>query len=139
MRVVKGYSWKMFLCRNVRGLFLGAGGLIWLVLCVVPCGLATPATAQSQQAPTVQWEETATLGGTETGPSTSEQHPVQQLSGSISGTVIDPTGAVAVGAQVRIANEDQSVKQEVVSGDNGEFSFAHFPAGPFTITITAPG
>ena len=95
--------------------------------------------AQSQQASTVRWNETAASGGAETGASTGEQHPVQQLSGGISGTVLDPTGALAVGAQVQISNNDQSVKQEVVSGDNGEYSFARFPAGPFTISISAPG
>jgi len=40
---------------------------------------------------------------------------------------------------VRLTREDQSLKQEVLSGDNGEFSFTNLPPGPFQLTITAPG
>jgi hypothetical protein len=59
---------------------------------------------------------------------------------SISGTVIDQEGAVAVGAQVQlIRGEDQSTKQETVSGDNGQYSFSSLAPGPFRLTLTAPG
>ena len=64
----------------------------------------------------------------------------KQLSvGNISGTVLDQTGAVTVGANVRLSRKDQSLSQEVVSGDNGQFSFSRVPPGPFQLTITAPG
>ena len=39
------------------------------------------------------------------------------------------TGAVAVGAQVELTREGQSGKQEVLSDDNGHFSFANLPPG----------
>jgi len=74
---------------------------------------------------------------------TPQQTPVQgqQLPGSISGTVVDQSGAVVAGARVRLtgAGEDQSLKQEVLSGDDGEFSFANIVPGPFQITITSEG
>jgi Carboxypeptidase regulatory-like domain len=63
----------------------------------------------------------------------------QLLSGNISGTVLDQTGAVTVGASVRLLHKDGSVSQEVISGDNGQFSFSRVPPGPFRLTITAPG
>lgn len=52
---------------------------------------------------------------------------------------MDQAGAVAVNAQVRLTRADQSPIQEALSGDMGEFSFAHLPPGPFQLTIAAPG
>jgi hypothetical protein len=129
----------MSLRRNVRGLVLRAGGLIWLGLCALPCGFPIPAVAQSPQPPTVQGVVTSTLDAGETGESAGEQEADRQLSGYISGTVLDRSGAVAVGAQVRLRREDQFPTQEVLSGDNGQFSFADLPPGPFQLTITAAG
>jgi hypothetical protein len=53
--------------------------------------------------------------------------------------VVDPDGAVAVGAHVLLTRADQSQKQEMLSGENGQFSFGNLPPGPFQLTITAPG
>jgi hypothetical protein len=57
----------------------------------------------------------------------------------MNGTVVDKAGAVAVGARVRLTREDQSPAQEALSGDNGQFSFAGLPPGPFQLTISAKG
>ncbi len=86
--------------------------VVCLVLTVLTCGL--PALAQSQQ-------------------------PDQQLSGSISGTIVDPTGGAVVGARVRLSRGDQSPDQEVLSGDDGQFSFADVAPGSFQLTITSAG
>ncbi len=61
--------------------------------------------------------------------------------GSISGTVVDPSGAVVAGVRVRLTanNKDQASNQEVRSGENGEFSFAKVAPGPFQLTVTAAG
>jgi hypothetical protein len=76
--------------------------------------------------------------------------------GSISGTVLDQTGAVLAGARVSLtrtgenrtgenpAGEDQSSegqarKHEILSGEDGQFSFASVAPGPFRLTITAAG
>ncbi len=69
-----------------------------------------------------------------------EQHS-PPLSGSISGTVVDQSGAVVAGARVRLTGtgKDQSLKQEALSGDDGQFSFGNIAPGPFQITITAAG
>src|SRR5271157_5267017 len=47
--------------------------------------------------------------------------------GSISGTVVDGSGAVIAGARVRLTREEQSAKdqspsQEALSGNDGQFS-----------------
>jgi hypothetical protein len=59
------------------------------------------------------------------------------LPGNINGTVVDQSGAVVAGARVKLTAADQS--QEVVSGGDGQFSFANFAPGPFQLTITAAG
>jgi hypothetical protein len=61
------------------------------------------------------------------------------MPGSINGTVIDQSGAVVAGAQVKLSRDDQSPSQEVLSGDNGQFSFSNIIPGAFKLTITSPG
>jgi hypothetical protein len=109
---------KGLLIRNVRSLIIGPASFVWLVLCV-----QTRAQAQPQQQP-----------GQET--------PIEAqllLPGSISGTVIDATGAVVVGAQVTLTRAEQSAPQEVVSGGNGQFFFGNLLPGTFQIKVTASG
>ncbi|HVO64261.1 MAG TPA: carboxypeptidase-like regulatory domain-containing protein [Terriglobales bacterium] len=59
--------------------------------------------------------------------------------GHISGTILDPTGAVTVGATVQVTSTQTSLSEQTVSGNNGQFSFSRVPSGPFQLTITAPG
>jgi hypothetical protein len=65
--------------------------------------------------------------------------PEPQTSGSISGTLVDATGGFIVGACVSISRRDESPDREVLSGDDGQFSFVNIPPGPFRLSITAPG
>jgi Carboxypeptidase regulatory-like domain len=65
-------------------------------------------------------------------------------SGRISGTVIDQSGAVVSGALVSLTEKDQSARdpsaaRQMLSGDDGQFSFADVVAGGFQLTITAAG
>jgi hypothetical protein len=130
MNAAKKGSCKKFGNRKFRGSVLGPGSLaVWLSLSAFSFGF--PAPAQSQLLPIVQ-----TTG---TGASVGQQQPDQQLVGSISGTVIDGTGAAVGGARVTLTREDRSPKQEVLSGDDGQYSFADLVPGAFQITITVPG
>jgi hypothetical protein len=65
--------------------------------------------------------------------------PDHQLTGSIKGTVVARSGDDVVGALVTLAREDQSPNQEVLSDDDGQFSFANLVPGTFRIIITARG
>ena len=65
--------------------------------------------------------------------------PPDPAPGSISGTIVDQSGAVVAGAQVALSREAQSPNQQVLSGDNGQFSFANVAPGAFQLTITSPG
>jgi hypothetical protein len=93
----------------------------------LPSAFSTP--PQSQQPPAAQPPAWATP--------TAEQFPEKRLAGSINGTVVDRSGDLVVGALVTIKGEDDSPKQEVLSGNDGQFSFANLVPGPFRITITA--
>ena len=60
--------------------------------------------------------------------------------GHIVGTILDATGAVSVGAHVRLDQKDESSrKEERLSGDNGQFAFDDVAPGPFQLTITSDG
>ncbi len=66
-----------------------------------------------------------------------------QLPGTISGTVVDQSGALVAGARVKLtgaaAGGDSSRNQETLSGSDGQFSFANAVPGPFQIVVTASG
>jgi Carboxypeptidase regulatory-like domain len=123
--------------RKARRPVLGPGSVLWLSLCALLGGI--PALAQSQQAPNVPETGSAQLGAPETGASASQKQPDPRLSGSISGTIVDRNGSGIAGALVRIAQEGQSPNQEVLSGDDGQFSLANIAPGHFQLTITAAG
>ncbi len=63
----------------------------------------------------------------------------QSSPGSISGTIVDQSGAVVAGAEVRLQLQAQAANLEVRSGDNGQFSFSNVPPGPFQLIVTSAG
>jgi hypothetical protein len=65
--------------------------------------------------------------------------PDQPSPGTITGTVVDPSGAVVTGARIKLTRENQPLIQEILSANDGQFSFTNVPPGPFHLTITAAG
>ncbi|MGA2903573.1 MAG: carboxypeptidase-like regulatory domain-containing protein [Candidatus Korobacteraceae bacterium] len=100
---------------------------------------SSPSSTPSQQPATAQQANPANPGTQ--GPATfsGQAQPDQQAYGLISGTVTDKEGALAVGAKVALTGDGQTAAREVLSGDNGEFSFSNVPPGAFHLTVTAPG
>ena len=119
-------SYKKSSGRNRWKLVFGGKRLLWLSPGVLLlCGF--PAPAQSQQFPSSQ------------SAAAQQQSPDPQLAGTVSGTVVDGTGAVVAGARVKLSREGQSLSQDVASDSDGQFSFAGVSPGPFQLTITAAG
>ena len=58
---------------------------------------------------------------------------------SVSGTVVDPSGAVVRAAIVTIRNSDTGVQQSRTTDAEGLYAFPALPAGHYQIEIAAPG
>jgi len=63
----------------------------------------------------------------------------KSTSGTISGTVRDPSGAVIPNARVTLISRDQKIKIEGRSGADGAFTFTAIPPGGYRLEITSPG
>jgi hypothetical protein len=64
----------------------------------------------------------------------------QNLSGSITGTIQDPTGAVIPGVQVTLTNTEQgAVARQTVTNEAGIYLFSALPAATYAITAELPG
>jgi Carboxypeptidase regulatory-like domain len=101
--------------------------LAWTSFCLGQSPQRTPVASPDQHSP----EPPGIAPG--------NQPPSQSLPGSISGAVVDQSGAVVAGARITLTGAGQSLSQEVLSGSDGQFSFANIPPGPFQLTITSPG
>jgi Carboxypeptidase regulatory-like domain len=122
---------------NARSGIPGSGTLFALGLCFLLC--AYPAGAQSLQPASVPGAESGRLAAPATETTPGEQMQDQRPTGDITGTVVDQTGAIVSGAHVTLTSADGSPNREMLSGDNGEFSFAKIAAGAFKVTVTAAG
>jgi Carboxypeptidase regulatory-like domain/TonB-dependent Receptor Plug Domain len=60
-------------------------------------------------------------------------------SGSIDGTVTDPTGAVVSKARVEIQNPVSGFDRSAMTDSSGKFQFTNIPFNPYHLTVTAPG
>jgi len=60
-------------------------------------------------------------------------------SGSISGNVVDPSGAVVVNAGVEIHNAVSGYDQTTTTDSKGNFNFPNVPFNPYHMTVTAAG
>src|ERR1700686_1723328 len=60
-------------------------------------------------------------------------------SGSIDGTVTDPTGAVVSTARVEIRNPVSGFDRSAMTDSSGKFQFTNIPFNPYHLTVTAPG
>ena len=123
----------------------GVGRLVWLSLSLLICNSPTLAA----QNPTTEGAEGGLPSALATRASTDEQLPDPQLSGRITGRLVDPSGVAATGATVRLTPADQSLDQQTLdqqtldqqtlSDEDGRFSFSYVAPGSFRLTIALPG
>src|SRR5262245_60994619 len=63
----------------------------------------------------------------------------QGSTGSLSGTILDPKGAVVPGASVKVVNNATSQEFTVQTTGEGTFTIPSLTTGVYTATITAAG
>lgn len=110
------------------------GVLVILFSCLAVSG------AQTSQVDVPGSVPAATSARDSSSPGTDESSQANSAKpGNLVGTILDQSGSVAVGAVIRVTSEDKSFSQEVVSGNNGQFSFSNVPAGRFDISVNSAG
>jgi len=109
---------KGFLLR--KGFLSAVGKFVWLCLLVLFCSPG----ARSRQ---------------DLNPVATRQHVSDQL-GSISGKIVDQSGANIVGAVAKLGcGKESSSVREATSDEDGLFAFSRVTPGPFCVNISAPG
>ena len=62
-----------------------------------------------------------------------------QEAGSISGIIVDPTGALVARAKVTTVNTDTGSTMTKVTDNTGSYSFSPMPPGPYNVEVEAKG
>jgi hypothetical protein len=115
---------------------LGCGRLVWLSLALLLCSFP----GWSQQPLTDQTAKSALADPQTIETSAAGQQDAGQQVGSISGKIVDQSGANVAGAVVRLTREEgQSSGLDVTSSEDGLFAFSNVAPGPFQLTISSPG
>ncbi len=63
----------------------------------------------------------------------------QTVTGSVTGIVTDPSGAVVPNAAITVRNTATGVVTTATTNDSGVYSVRFLPIGPYTVTIAASG
>jgi hypothetical protein len=63
----------------------------------------------------------------------------QTVTGTIVGTVLDAQGAVVPNATISARNRETGLERTAISEAAGEFTVTSVPAGPYDVTVSAPG
>jgi hypothetical protein len=63
----------------------------------------------------------------------------QSLTGSILGTVRDPSGAVVPGAKVKLTNEGTGIVVDGTTNASGDYVFPNLAASTYVVQVEAPG
>jgi Carboxypeptidase regulatory-like domain len=113
--------------------------------CLLLCALAIPAPGQRALASPVQLssaakpaEAVAALAGQQTtqGPM-APSALAPQTAARITGKVVDQSGVSISGAKIQLCRDNPSIAQEILTDDDGRFSFANLPPGPFHLAISS--
>ena len=63
----------------------------------------------------------------------------QTETGTIIGTVTDPSGAMVTGATISVTNTDTGAKRSTTTSGAGTYTVAGLPPGPYEVTVSASG
>src|SRR6478735_1326268 len=62
----------------------------------------------------------------------------QASAADLTGTVVDPNGAVVAGATVTARNTGTNIERSATSGDDGTYRLIGLPPGEYDVTAEAP-
>jgi hypothetical protein len=62
-----------------------------------------------------------------------------QTTGTIQGSVTDPSGALVPGASVTAAQSDTHITRTVTTNESGDYEFPALPVGRYTVSVQATG
>src|SRR5215469_9647977 len=63
----------------------------------------------------------------------------QSIFGTITGTVLDQSGAVVAGANVTLTDKNSGALRRAVSNGDGYYSFSSMPTGTYNLAVEAKG
>jgi hypothetical protein len=63
----------------------------------------------------------------------------QSDKGTITGTIVDPAGAVIAGAPIEVKNADTGIVYDAASSATGNFTLVQVSAGKYEMSVTVPG
>src|SRR5215510_10335885 len=63
----------------------------------------------------------------------------QQFTGTLQGTVQDSTGAVVVGAEIAVTNQNTNVTINTDTGSSGHYTVPQLPPGTYRVTVKKSG
>jgi Carboxypeptidase regulatory-like domain len=109
----------------------------WLGLILLMCNSSALAQIERFPSPTAG-SELLSFRMTEAGVLSAAQDQ-QKVSGTVSGKVVGQDGVALVGARVKLAMEGQPAGQEVMTAEDGQFTFTNVTPGTFQLTINLEG
>src|SRR6201993_605930 len=65
--------------------------------------------------------------------------PAQTVTGNITGTVTDPSGAILVGANVTATNTATGIQTQATTNDSGVYTIRFLPIGQYQVSVSAKG
>ena len=124
--------WQKNLNQFLQVTLLGASAIFGLLL------VSSPLIAQVDTATSAAASEPQARSATASTPA-SERPQNSVATGSISGTVLDATGAPVAGAQVRLTRQTTTPAAQTYTEPDGHFSFVHVAPGRFYLSIGLAG
>lgn len=137
VNLLKIDSWRNSCGCNAPGSIVICQSLARLGLWTLLCSFPVLALADSPRPTVLQETQSDVPNARRTG--AAANLPVQQSLGRITGKVVDQTGSIIGGAQIRLTREDQSPSQDAFSDADGQFSFVDVAPGSFQLTINLEG
>lgn len=117
-----------------------AAGAFSAALSLSPVGAASAATGRGASPSAEGGGATANssfVSGVRAG--TADAESVTTLNASVTGTILDPNGAVIPGARVTLLNNENGAGQATTSDDEGAFLFQSLSPGTYTLKVSANG